>query len=123
MNKQGLSPHVAIYKFPVTAISSIANRLSGLYLSGVFVGYGMSHLVGFEIDEHYERLSGYKRSIFDISMLLPMTYHTLGGVRHFLWDKYPSLLTNVKVARSSYALFGVTLGTSIITERYLNSKP
>ncbi len=123
MNKQGLSPHVAIYKFPVTAISSIANRLSGLYLSGVFVGYGMSHLVGFEIDDHYERLSGYKRSIFDISMLLPMTYHTLGGARHFLWDKYPSLLTNVKVARSSYALFGVTLGTSIITERYLNSKP
>ena len=32
-----ISPHVNIYKFPITAISSITNRISGLYLTGVFI--------------------------------------------------------------------------------------
>ena len=121
MKKQGLSPHVDIYKFPVTAISSITNRLSGLYWSGLFIGYGVSQLVGVDTDKHYKDLSGYKKSIVDISLLLPMTYHTFGGVRHLVWDKYPSLLTNSQVSKSSYLLFGVSLGTSILTERYLNS--
>jgi len=40
-----VSPHVSIYKFPVTAISSIATRLSGLYLSGAFVTIGISELM------------------------------------------------------------------------------
>ena len=38
---KNVSPHVSIYKFPITAISSIATRLSGLYLSGLFVGCGI----------------------------------------------------------------------------------
>ena len=29
-----ISPHVQIYKFPITAISSITNRLTGLSMSG-----------------------------------------------------------------------------------------
>ena len=44
-----LSPHVTIYKFPITAISSIATRLSGVYLSGLFIGGGIIKLVNKEI--------------------------------------------------------------------------
>ena len=40
-----LSPHVTIYKFPITAISSIATRLSGVYLFGLFIGGGIIKLV------------------------------------------------------------------------------
>ena len=32
-----ISPHVEIYKFPITAISSITNRVTGLALTGYFL--------------------------------------------------------------------------------------
>ena len=36
-----ISPHVQIYKFPITAISSITNRVTGLALTGYYLGFGM----------------------------------------------------------------------------------
>ena len=38
---KNISPHVNIYKFPVTALSSITTRLTGLYLSGLFIAGGI----------------------------------------------------------------------------------
>ena len=35
--KKIISPHVNIYKFPITAVSSITNRLTGLALTGLFI--------------------------------------------------------------------------------------
>ena len=117
-----LSPHVTIYKFPITAISSIATRISGVYLSGIFVGYGISRGIGLDIDGRYKQLTGYTKSMVDYSLVAPLTYHSLSGIRHFVWDKYPSLLNNNHVAKSSYLLFGTSIGTTIMIERYLNSK-
>ena len=34
---KNLSPSLEIYKFPVTAITSIFNRVTGIALSGMFV--------------------------------------------------------------------------------------
>ena len=120
MKNQYISPHVTIYKFPITALSSISTRLSGLYLSGLFVGYGVTQMMGIDLYNKYSKLKGVKKSAVDYSLLVPGTYHTFSGMRHFVWDRYPSLLNNKHVARSSYFLFGITLGTSIVTERYLN---
>ena len=55
---KNISPHVNIYKFPVTAVSSILTRLSGLYLSGAFVVGGISQIYGKEkIEKCYNSLS------------------------------------------------------------------
>ena len=35
-----ISPHVTIYKFPITALSSITNRATGMFLSTNFVCLG-----------------------------------------------------------------------------------
>ena len=56
------------------------------------------------------------------SIIFPLTYHTYGGLRHFLWDKFPNLLTNKSVAKSSYLLFGLTGVSSILAEKILNKK-
>ena len=117
---RNISPHVNIYKFPITAISSIVTRLSGLYLSGVYVSFGIGTLCGINFFEKYKELENYKRRMINYTFIAPSMYHTLGGMRHFIWDKYPSLLTNNKVTKSSYMLFGATLGSSIIVENYLN---
>lgn len=118
MNRK-ISPHVNIYKFPVTALSSISTRLSGLYLTGIFVGSGIYQLSGkdFQLHQKYNQLENYQKKLINFSLILPSTYHTLGGIRHFVWDKYPQLLTNVKVAKSSYLLIGLSLGLTPLIDK------
>ena len=121
---KNISPHVTIYKFPVTAISSIATRITGAYLSGLFVVGGISKLV--EKDKYlcdkYNNLNSSLKTVFHYSIIFPSVYHTYGGLRHFIWDKYPTLLTNSSVAKSSYLLFGLTGISSILAERLINKK-
>merc|ERR1719267_432488 len=54
-----VSPHVQIFAFPIAAISSITNRVSGVAPLAKFV------------------------------VAFPLVYHYLGGVRHVIWDNKP----------------------------------
>ena len=121
---KNVSPHVSIYKFPITAISSIATRLSGLYLSGLFVGCGIVLLNNKEdiLKEKYKNSPYFLRLLVNQSIALPLSYHTYGGIRHFIWDKYPSLLNNKQVSRSSFMIFGLSIGTSFLLEKKINYK-
>ena len=116
-----LSPHVTIYKFPITAISSISTRVSGVYFTGLFIGGGITKYFNKdkEILQIYDKLDGSIKKIFNYSIIAPITYHTYGGIRHFIWDKYPSLLNNKNVTKHSYMLFGGTFITSILIESIL----
>jgi succinate dehydrogenase (ubiquinone) cytochrome b560 subunit len=42
----------------------------------------------------------------------PLTFHYLGGIRHFMWDKNPESLDNEKVEASSKILFGAATAVS-----------
>ena len=57
-------------------------------------------------------------TISKIAVSFPLIYHYLGGLRHIVWDKYPSVLTNEDVERASYALVGFSalssLGVSVL---------
>jgi succinate dehydrogenase (ubiquinone) cytochrome b560 subunit len=114
-----ISPHVSIYKFPITALSSITTRLTGLYLSGVFVGSGVCCVAGIDLYKSYQDLQNYQKKAIKYTLIFPMTYHTMGGLRHFVWDKYPHLLQNSKVAKSSYAIFAMSFGTTILIEKII----
>ncbi len=107
-----ISPHVSIYKFPLTALSSITNRVTGIVLSGGFIMIGISSFFPKQqviMQKKYESTQIIKSVIF-----FPIIYHTLGGIRHFIWDFKPQLLSNIKVTKSSYILFGTTGAFSII---------
>ncbi len=119
---KNISPHVQIYKFPITAVSSISIRLTGLALTGLFVGFGtLSHFKKEDIIvKEYEKLSlPYKKAI-SYTLLAPTVYHTLGGVRHLVWDKYPNLfLNNKSVSKSSLILFGLTIPFTFLSEKLI----
>lgn len=119
---KNISPHVQIYKFPITAVSSITIRLTGLALTGLFVGFGtLCHFKKEDIIvKEYEKLSlPYKKAI-SYTLLAPTVYHTLGGVRHFVWDKYPKLfLNNKSVAKSSLMLFGLSVPFTFFSEKLI----
>ena len=109
-----LSPHVTIYRFPTAAISSITNRLSGLYLSGVFVGVGISFLTPYEI-----RFPRY----IEAGTVGAIVYHTLGGIRHFVWDFKPNLMTNSIAHFSSIGLAVSSIGITTAYMHLKTSKP
>tara|TARA_Y100001980_G_C14387958_1_gene187961 strand:- start:58 stop:429 length:372 start_codon:yes stop_codon:yes gene_type:complete len=121
MRKYSISPHVNIYKFPITAISSITNRITGVYLSGLFIVGGLSCLTNKTdyIKSNYNNLSNIKKTIFNYSIFFPTIYHTYGGIRHIIWDKYPKFLNNSSVAKSSYLLFTTSIISTIIAEKIL----
>lgn len=102
-----LSPHVEIYKFPITAVSSITNRITGVALSCMFVSGGLlcNTPVKEIVEEKYKMLPKCVNSV----IAFPFIYHTLGGMRHIIWDKYPKLLTTPSVSKSSYILFGSSI--------------
>lgn len=117
-----VSPHVQIYKFPITAISSITNRVTGLGITGMYIGLGSSLLFNKNVLELYEKASQPTKTIINYTILFPNIYHTFGGIRHFVWDKYPRYLTNVKVQNTSIAIFGLSVISTIFTESYILKK-
>lgn len=110
--KPHISPHVSIYKFPVTALSSITNRITGVVISGGFIIVGISSFFPKQqaiILQKYESLKKYESiRIIKPILFFPIIFHTFGGIRHFLWDFKPQLLSNSKVTKSSFILFGTT---------------
>lgn len=117
-----ISPHVQIYKFPITAISSITNRVTGLGITGMYIGLGGSLLLNQNVMELYDKAPQPAKSLINYTILFPNIYHTLGGIRHFIWDKYPKYLTNVKVQNTSLAIFGLSIISTIFTESYILKK-
>ena len=115
------SPHISIYKFPITAVSSICVRLTGLSLTGYYISLGLFcfYPKKNEVINKYKQLDPNLKQIINYSFVFPFTYHTLGGIRHFVWDKYPNLLNNNSVKRSSIYLFLSSSFITFISEKYL----
>ncbi len=116
-----ISPHVQIYKFPITALSSITNRVTGLALTGYFLGAGFYCLCPYkeEINNKYNSLDWKLKKLINYGAIFPITYHTFGGIRHMIWDAKPHLLKNNAVARSSYLLIGSSLISTILAENLI----
>ena len=118
--KHKISPHVQIYRFPITAITSITNRVTGLGLTGIFVGSGLISLAGYDPVEEYKKLKEPYKTLLNYTVTFPTVYHTYGGIRHFIWDKYPSLLNNSAVKRSSFVLLGSSLLSTYFINEFIN---
>jgi succinate dehydrogenase (ubiquinone) cytochrome b560 subunit len=113
MKKTGrpVSPHVTIYAFPVTAISSITNRATGMVLSVGCAGLGIMELAGgsgaaMSFMETLGSFSFWIAAPAKFCVAFPLSYHYLGGLRHWMWDRNPDMLTTEDTVKSSYALLG-----------------
>jgi len=124
LNKQ--SPSVQIYRFPITALTSIATRISGFALSGCFVTTGMYHLtqptkVTSTLQSAYDDLPDSTKTIAKYSLIFPACYHTLGGMRHYIWDAYPKIfINNAYATKSSYLLIGTSVVGTFLLQRFKN---
>uniref|UniRef100_A0A7R9VHH3 Succinate dehydrogenase subunit b560 n=1 Tax=Chlamydomonas euryale TaxID=1486919 RepID=A0A7R9VHH3_9CHLO len=95
IKKRPLSPDVleidgksAHYKFPLGALSSIANRITGVALSVGFMGAGYISLTG-NLTATVAAVAGTSPILlfpFKFAVAYTILYHYLGAVRHFAWD-------------------------------------
>ena len=131
VKKRPLSPDVLTldgkgmhYKMPPAAISSIANRVTGVAMTGAMVALAGAGLTGDTVAliESFKALGPAAVVPAKVGVTFPILYHLLGGVRHLVWDSSkvgnqvtPSMLDRAAVEQSSYALFGVSgLGSILV---------
>jgi succinate dehydrogenase / fumarate reductase cytochrome b subunit len=86
-----LSPHMTIYRWPITAITSILTRITGnamIVSAALIVWWFAAAAAG---PESFATADGFLRSWFgDLVMffsVLGLWYHTLAGIRHLIWDE------------------------------------
>lgn len=113
-----LSPHLTIYRLPITAITSILVRITGnaLLISAALVVWW---LVAAATSESYFDVANAVITSFlgDIVMLLSVLglwYHTLGGLRHLIWDQIIAL-ENVPAEKMSWAMLIGSVVLTVIT--------
>jgi succinate dehydrogenase / fumarate reductase cytochrome b subunit len=111
-----MSPHLSIWRWHVTMLTSILHRVTGvgLYLGGLIVAaWAISLASGPEAYETFKAVLGSPLGKFVmLGMTLSLFYHLANGIRHLVWDAGHGL--DVKSANASaYTVFGFTVAATI----------
>jgi succinate dehydrogenase / fumarate reductase cytochrome b subunit len=112
-----LSPHLQIYRLPLTVVLSITHRITGAFLVlGVllFVALLMAAAAGPQAYEalHVHVAAWYGQLILFISTFA-LFFHFCNGIRHLAWDagygyEYPT------VNRTAYVALGATVVLTLL---------
>ncbi len=85
-----LSPHISIYRWPITMVLSILHRISGIALSVGFVVLATWLFDAASGPEAYAVFMSVMDSVVGKLMLIAWSfaffYHLSNGARHMLWD-------------------------------------
>ncbi len=110
-----LSPHLQVYRLPLTALLSISHRITGVALS-----VGMLLVTAFFIaaacgEEQYNVVMGIATSPFGKIILFlwsaALYFHMCNGIRHMFWD----MGKNLDKARAMRTNYCVIIFTIILT--------
>ena len=89
-NDRPLSPHLSVYRWPVTMVTSILHRATGIAMA-----VGFLVLVGWLFDaasgpEVYDKFLGVMNTTIGWVLLVGWSfaffYHLANGIRHLVWD-------------------------------------
>jgi succinate dehydrogenase / fumarate reductase, cytochrome b subunit len=111
-----MSPHLQIWRWHVTMLTSILHRVTGvgLYLAGLMVaGWAVSLASGPEAYATFKAVLGSPLGkLVMLGMTASLFYHLANGIRHLVWDFGHGL--DLKSANSSaYMVFGFTVAATI----------
>lgn len=90
MRERPLSPHLSVYRFKYTMLTSFLNRMTGAGLSIgliVLVWWLMSVASGARAYAHAMDVLSF--AIFKVilaGLLAAFCYHLIAGIRHLIWD-------------------------------------
>ncbi len=85
-----LSPHLQVYRLPLTAWLSISHRIAGLILSFGLLAVVAVLLAAAQSPSSYEALRGFLKGwagrMLLLIWLLAVFVHFCHGIRHLIWD-------------------------------------
>ena len=89
-SKYPTSPHLQIYRLPLTALLSITHRITGVILAlGCMLLVWILAAAAYSV-EYYEamlpHLSSWYGQIFLLGFVFALYLHFCNGVRHLFWD-------------------------------------
>ncbi|PID61142.1 MAG: succinate dehydrogenase, cytochrome b556 subunit [Gammaproteobacteria bacterium] len=86
VDNRPLSPHLDIYRWRITMLTSTLHRLSGLLVSlGMFILILKLVFLATGGDEGFSA-TGMIGSLFWFVWSLAIYYHLCNGIRHLMWD-------------------------------------
>ena len=100
------------FRLPVTALASITNRITGVGLTaGFFAASGVALATGDVVAAVDVFKTDYAMLVPAAKFVVafPLVYHTLGGLRHIVWDVTAAGFDLKTMRITSQALFGVSL--------------
>jgi len=89
-NNRPLSPHLDVYKLPLSALLSIVHRGTGAFLSVGSIALVCWLMALAEGPESFASAQGFMGSFFGSLILFGWTFalffHLANGIRHLVWD-------------------------------------
>lgn len=113
-----LSPHLQVYRLPMTALMSISHRFAGIILCGGTVLIAAFLMAAAAGPDWYNLIMGYAATVYGTAFLMAWSfvlyYHLFNGIRHLIWDTVHLLDRDKAVAAGWVVLlatFALTLAT------------
>ncbi len=117
MPPRPLSPHLSVYKFKYTLMTSILNRFTGLGLSAgllLLVYWLMAVASGAHAQARAARvLSLPVTKLLYAGLIIAFCYHLSAGVRHLVWDTGRGL-ERAQAQRSAWLVVGVSIALALL---------
>jgi len=113
-----LSPHLQVYRWPVTMLLSILHRITGVALSCGLVVLVLWLLFTAAGPERYQYFRAAMSAPVGIALLIGWTFafllHLANGVRHLVWDTGRGFELRHANASAWAALLGAALLTALL---------
>lgn len=85
-----LSPHLQVYRLPLTALTSITHRITGVILSIGAVAVVAMLIAAADGSQTYQvaydLATSWAGRIILVAFTLALYYHLCAGLRHLVWD-------------------------------------
>ncbi len=105
-----LSPHLQVYKLPLTALMSITHRITGVSLAIGTLLVTAFFIAGASGQEHYDFVMNLATSIFGQIILFlwsaALYFHMCNGIRHMFFDMGKCLDKKTAMRSNYYVLAG-----------------
>lgn len=117
LTNRPLSPHLQIYKWPVSMALSIGHRVTGV---GVSVGALLMTwwlVAGAASESAFAAVQGFLASWFGVLLLMlwaaALWFHFFQGIRHLFWDAGQGFDNRI-YRTSALAVIGATVAATLI---------
>jgi succinate dehydrogenase / fumarate reductase cytochrome b subunit len=117
MPTRPLSPHLSVYKFKYTMVTSILNRFTGVALSAgllLLVYWLMAVAGGAQSQARAGRiLSLPLAKLVYAGLIAAFSYHLVAGIRHLIWDTGRGLERS-QARRSAWLVAAVSIALMLV---------